>query len=64
MLGLTKISSMSSLNGQIRAEYKTIWKAVHTLSSDPNPDVAHVAEATIDEIRSRVQSKLKSQPEV
>lgn len=45
---------MSSLNGQVRAEYKTLWKAVHILSTDPDPDVARMAESVIDEIKSRV----------
>ena len=45
---------MSSINGQVRAEYKTIWKAVHILSTDPDSDVSRLAESIIDEIKSRV----------
>lgn len=45
---------MSCINGQVRAEYKTLWKAVHILSTDPDPDVARMAESVIDEIKSRV----------
>lgn len=46
---------MSSINGQVRPEYKTIWKAVHALSTDADPDVAGMAETIIDEIKSRMR---------
>ena len=52
---MKRISSVSSLTGQVRSEYKTIWRAIHLLSNDPHPEVAKMADAIIDEIRSRVQ---------
>ena len=52
--GMKRISSISSLTGQVRAEYKTIWKAIHMLSNDPHPEVAKMAESIIDDIRQRL----------
>lgn len=45
---------MSSISGQVRAEYKTIWKAVHSLAFDPDPEVARMAESVVDEIKGRL----------
>ena len=32
-----------------------IWKTIHSLSNDPHPEVAKMAEAIIDEVRTRLQ---------
>lgn len=51
--GMRRISSMSSINGNVRTEYKTLWKAVHILSIDPDPEVARLAVKLIENVRKR-----------
>lgn len=53
---------MSSLNGQVRAEYKTLWKAVHILVTDPDLEVARMAESIVDEIKCRVHFAYSTDP--
>lgn len=54
--GLKRISSMTSLSvvSGIGMGYVNMWKAMYVLASDPYPEVSKMAEAVVDEIKSRL----------
>jgi hypothetical protein len=51
---MRRISSLSSINGgNVRTEYKTLWRAVHTLANDADVEVGQLAVKIIENVRRK-----------